>query len=290
MHARVEFLSSQRAWRCQARPPVLEGADSSRPARYPFMTRPAPLFETALARTPEDLRAALALRYHVFVLEMGAGGAGVDHAAGLEQDAFDTHALHLLLRDRTRPEDDQVIGVYRLMDDGAARAAGQFYSEGEYDLAPLRARGRRLLEMGRSCVHPDYRDGQALFHLWQGLAAHVRDSGAEILFGVASFHGTEPGALAQPLSLLHHRHLAPEPLRVRSRLFQPMDMLPEDRMDRLAALRQMPPLIKAYLRLGGRVGAGAYVDHAFNTTDVCLVVDTARMSARGRALYAGAGA
>jgi putative hemolysin len=253
------------------------------------MPRPTPLFETVLARTPEDRRAALALRYRVFVAEMGAGGDGVDHAAGLERDDFDSHASHLLLRDRARPEGDQVVGVYRLMDDAAARAAGQFYSESEYDLSPLRAGGRRLLEMGRSCVHPDYRDGQALFHLWQGLAAHVRDSRADILFGVASFQGTDPQALAQPLSLLHHRHLAPAALRVRSRVFQPMDRLAEDRIDRLAALRQMPPLIKAYLRLGGGVGDGAYVDHAFNTTDVCLVVDTAQLSARGRTLYARAG-
>ncbi|WP_412507338.1 GNAT family N-acetyltransferase [Roseovarius sp. SYSU LYC5161] len=252
------------------------------------MTRPAPRFETALARTSQDRRAAQALRYRVFVAEMGAGGDGVDHTAGIEQDDFDAYASHLLLRDRARPEGDQVVGVYRLMDAQAARAAGQFYSEAEYDLAPLRSSGRTLLEMGRSCVHPDYRDGHALFHLWQGLAAHVRDSGAEILFGVASFHGTDPGALAKPLSLLHYRHLAPAPLRVRARVFEPMDRIPEDRLDRPAALRQMPPLIKAYLRLGGGVGAGAYVDHAFNTTDVCLVVDTAEMSARGRALYAGA--
>lgn len=247
------------------------------------MARPTPIFETALARNEDELRAALALRYRVFVQEMGAA----DHGAGLEQDRFDAHAMHLLLRDRARPEGDQVVGVYRLMDDAAARAAGQFYSEDEYDLAPLRATGRPLLELGRSCVHPDYRDGQALFHLWRGLAAYVLGHGFEVLFGVASFHGTDADRLAQPLSLLHHRHLAPALLRVRSRRFVPMDRIPENRIDRIAAMKQTPALIKAYLRLGGVVGEGAFVDHGFNTTDVCLIVETAAMNDRQRALYAG---
>ena len=149
----------------------------------------------------------------------------------------------------------------------------------------MRRSGRRLLELGRSCLHRDYRGGAALFHLWQGLATYVERHGIEILFGVASFHGTDVQAMAQPLSLLHHRHLAPPHLRVRARAFQPMDLLPQDRIDRRTAMLQIPPLIKAYLRLGGCVGDGAFVDHAFNTVDVCLVMDTARMTERQKALY-----
>ena len=250
------------------------------------MARPTPIFETALARTQEELRAALALRYRVFVEELGAA----DHGAGLEQDRFDVHAKHLLLYDRARPEGDQVVGVYRLMDEAAARAAGQFYSEDEYDLGPLRDTGLSLLELGRSCVRPEYRDGQALFHLWRGLAAYVLDHGIEVLFGVASFHGTDTEGLAQPLSLLHHRHLAPPHLRVQSRRHEPMDRLPPDTIDRIAAMQQIPALIKAYLRLGGVVGEGAFVDHDFNTTDVCLIVETAALNDRQRALYAGGAA
>lgn len=252
---------------------------------------PPPDYEVRLAADTAELRAAQRLRYRVFVEELGGGGLMVDHEAGLETDRFDAWFDHLLLVDRALPgpAEAQVIGVYRLLPEGRAAQAGQFYSEDEYDLAPLRASGRHLLELGRSCIDARYRGGEALLHLWQGLAGYVVDHGAEVLFGVASFHGTDPAALAAPLSLLHHRHLAPPELRARSLVHQPMDLIAPEALDRRAAMLQIPPLIKAYLRLGGHVGDGAYVDHAFNTTDVCLIMDTARMSAGRRALYAPGG-
>jgi putative hemolysin len=168
-----------------------------------------------------------------------------------------------------------------------AEAAGGFYSAGEYDLDPLVTSGRPILELGRSCLHRDYRGGLAMYHLWTALAAYIETHQIEVLFGVASFHGTETRALAEPLSLLHHRHLAPEDLRVQARsdAFQRMDLIAEDHLDRRAAMLQVPALIKAYLRLGGFVGQGAYIDRAFNTTDVCLILDTARMNERQAALY-----
>ena len=101
-------------------------------------------FELRLAATRADLHAAQRLRYEVFVAELGGDGPMVDHDARLEADRFDAHFDHLLLLDRRRPEPDQVIGVYRVMRQAGASSAGQFYSEGEYDLAPLRASGRRL--------------------------------------------------------------------------------------------------------------------------------------------------
>lgn len=243
-----------------------------------------PEFRVSLVDDPTDLRAAQALRYDVFVRELGGGGAMVDHDAGLERDRFDPFFDHLVLHDDAV---GQVVAVYRMLRAEQARAAGQFYSEDEYDLAPLRATGRRLLELGRSCVHKDYRGGPALYHLWNGLATYVAQHEIEVMFGVASFHGTDPDALAQPLSLLHHRHLAPEPLRVTARAphAASMNLMPEDQIDRRAAMVDMPALIKAYLRLGGVVGEGAYVDHAFNTTDVCLIMDTAAMSDRQKRIY-----
>lgn len=249
----------------------------------------APLFEVTLAQDAVDLRAAQRLRYEVFVRELGGDGALVDHDAGLERDGFDEVSDHLILRDISRPREEGVVGVYRLMDDAAARRAGGFYSSQEYDLSPLLSGGRRLLELGRSCVHPDYRGGTAMYHLWQGLAEYIENKGIDVLFGVASFHGTDLKALEMPLSLLHHNHLAPPELRVRSRVFEAMDLVPAPQIDRLAAMQGTPALIKAYLRLGGVVGEGAFVDHAFNTTDVCLLVDTARMSTRQKALYSRPG-
>jgi putative hemolysin len=170
-----------------------------------------------------------------------------------------------------------------------AEAAGSFYSASEYDLAPLLSSGRSLLELGRSCLHRDYRGGMAMFHLWNGLAGYIAEHEIEVLFGVASFHGTDGQALAAPLSLLHHNHLAPPELRVRARAdaYQDMNLIAPDQLDRRAAMVQVPSLIKAYLRLGGFVGEGAYIDHAFNTTDVCLILDTEKMNQRQARLYQG---
>ncbi|MCH2164242.1 MAG: GNAT family N-acetyltransferase [Marinovum sp.] len=250
-----------------------------------------PKFEVRLASDARDLEAAQRLRYDVFVRELGADGSLVDHTSGLERDAFDPFFDHLLLLDHNRaPEGDpaSVVGVYRVLRDDQARTMGRFYSDDEYDLNPLRKSGRRLMELGRSCLHAEYRGGAAMFHLWQGLSDYIETHGIEILFGVASFHGTDPAPLAHPLSNLHHRHLAPEDLRVRAQgeHVQSMDLLPPDKIDRKAALLATPALIKAYLRLGGVVGEGAWVDAAFNTTDVCLIMDTAALNERQRQIYA----
>ncbi|SFK61510.1 GNAT family N-acetyltransferase [Shimia haliotis] len=248
-----------------------------------------PDFEVRLARSEEDLKAAQRLRYRVFVEELGSGGDLVDHEGRLERDKFDPFFDHMILVDRALAcEDiDKVVGVYRLLRQDMAEEMGQFYSEDEYDLSKLKASGRRLMELGRSCLLPEYRGGAAMFHLWNAMAAYVAEHEIEILFGVASFHGTDVEALAQPLSLLHHRHLAPEDIRTRilPQHHQSMNLMAEDQIDRRAAMVEVPALIKAYLRLGGFVGEGAFIDRTFNTTDVCLILDTARMNEKNRALY-----
>lgn len=248
------------------------------------MPESGPQFTVKIATTRAELRAAQALRYEVFVRELGGAGAMVDHEAGLEQDRFDPFYDHMVLRDDTTGD---VVGAYRLLRGDQARAAGQFYSEDEYDLSLLKSSGRNLLELGRSCVRQEYRGGTAMYHLWAGLADYVQDHDIDILFGVASFHGTDIEALAQPLSMLHHNHLAPSDLRVKARKphYQSMNLLGAGVLDRKSAMLQVPALIKAYLRLGGFVGEGAWIDHDFNTTDVCLVMDTDRMNQRQRRLY-----
>ncbi len=243
-------------------------------------------FQVRLARGADDVAAAQRLRYAVFVEELGGDGPLVDHDARLERDRFDPLCDHMLVLDTARSA-DPVVGVYRLLPGARVDGPEAFYTAGEYDLAPLWASGRPLLELGRSCLHPDYRGGAAMYHLWSGLAAYTLERGIEVLFGTASFHGTQVDRLAEPLSLLHHRHLAPDDLRVHARSATScrMDLMDEAEIDAAAAMRAMPSLIKAYLRLGGTVGAGAFVDHDFNTTDVCLILDVARMNARQRAIY-----
>ncbi|WP_187430761.1 hypothetical protein ROLI_020400 [Roseobacter fucihabitans] len=249
--------------------------------------KPPSAFSVKIAQTEAERQAAQRLRYRVFVQELGGGGDMVDHLGGLEVDRFDAHADHLLLSDTASQE---VVGVYRLMRSDQARAAGQFYSADEYDLSVLLNSGRNLLELGRSCLHPDYRGGMAMYHLWNALADYIAQHDIHVLFGVASFHGTDIAKLAAPLSVLHHRYLAPQDLRVKTLpdAFQSMDIIPSADLEVRAAMRAVPALIKAYLRLGGFVGEGAYIDHAFNTTDVCLILDTARMNERQARLYRGA--
>lgn len=241
------------------------------------------------AETEADRLGAYRLRYDVFVEELGGDGALVDHDRRLEMDRFDPYFDQIILVDRRCDPAtlDHVVGVYRVMRGDQAEAAGQFYSEDEYDLAVLKESGRSLLELGRSCVAARQRNGAAMLQLWQGLAGYVRDHGIEILFGVASFHGTDPAPLAAPLSLLHHRHLAPPDLRVRAvnGAYQTMNLMAEAEIDRLAAMRAIPTLIKSYLKLGGCVGDGAFIDRPFNTIDVCLVMDTARLSASAQGRY-----
>ncbi|MBK4215067.1 GNAT family N-acetyltransferase [Paracoccus caeni] len=248
-------------------------------------------FDIRLARTESDLKAAQRLRYRVFVEELGGDGPLVDHDARLEMDEFDPVVDHLCLIDNRRSVEDldHVVGVYRLLPGDRAAEFGRFYCDGEYDLTPMRECGRSVLELGRSCVDPEFRGGSGMFLLWNALADYVLDNGIEILFGVASFHGTDATMLAPSLSWLHHEHLAPEGLRpvALPEGYQRMDLIPVDRLDRREAMVGMPALIKAYLRLGGLVGEGAFIDHDFNTTDVFLLMDTKAMSEKHRKFYEG---
>lgn len=253
------------------------------------MTPDTNQLQLRLARDPADLAAAQRLRFNVFVEELGAKCKGPSCAERLEQDEFDAICDHLVLVDPARDAAalDHVVGVYRLLPGERAAEFGRFYCDGEYDLALLRATGRRLVEVGRSCVHADYRGSAALYMLWNGLAEYVLANGIEVMFGVASFHGTDAEALAEPLSWLHHHHLAPPALRARAlpAHFQRMDLLPAEALTRGRAMAQMPSLIKAYLRAGGFVGEGAFIDIDFNTTDVLLMMDTAAMNQRHHSFY-----
>jgi putative hemolysin len=214
----------------------------------------------------------------VFVKEMGAEASPAMHACARDWDEFDEPCDHLLVMDRSRIErgKNPVVGTYRLLRGQVGRAYGKFYTAAEYDIAPLFRLPYELLELGRSCVHPDYRNRSTMQLLWRGIGAYVEHHRIGLMFGCASFPGTDSVALKGPLSYLHHYHLAPEALRIRAvdSRFVPMDQLPKEAVDRKRNLAQLPPLIKGYLRLGGFVGEGAVLDHAYNTTDVCILVRT----------------
>lgn len=247
-------------------------------------------FTVRLAESDADVAAAQRLRYRVFVEEMGASASPEDRAARRESDRFDPYFEHLLLVDRECDDPDKergVVGVYRLMRGSRAREGIGFYGAQEYDLSRLDAHPRETLELGRSCVDADYRGGAGMHLLWSGLGAYVVEHEVGLMFGVASFHGRSTAPIAQALSYLHHHHLAPEDLRVRAlpASYAEMALLPPEQIDKREAMRQIPALIKGYIRIGGYVGDGAFIDHDFNTVDVCLLMDTARMVQSVRKFY-----
>jgi putative hemolysin len=230
-----------------------------------------------LAEAAAETDAAQALRYRVFYEEMGARADAATAASRRDSDEFDAVADHLLVLDHdlgNGPE--SVVGSYRLIRRAAAQRIGRFYSESEYDIAPIIAWPGGILELGRSCVAPPYRTRGTLQLLWRGIAAYVFRYRIDLMFGCASLPGTDLDALAQQLSYLHANHLAPPALRPRAlpERYITMDRMAVDAAAAKAALIALPPLIKGYLRLGGFVGDGAVLDSQFNTTDVCVVVKT----------------
>ena len=230
-----------------------------------------------LAESPQEIAASQALRFRVFCEEMDAKASQEMELVRRESDSFDAFCDHLLVFDEGKGAGtDAVVGTYRLMRRQAAARRGQFYTSDEYDISRLVALPGEILELGRSCVDRDHRTGAVMQLLWRGIAAYVFHYDITMMFGCASLPGTDPAALDLPLSYLYHHHLAPPELRVRAveSRYVPMDGLSPDDYDPKEALREVPPLIRGYLRLGGYVGDGAVVDPDFGTTDVCVMVKT----------------
>lgn len=230
-----------------------------------------------LAKNDADIDAAQALRYRVFYEEMAAKPSAETARLKRDFDSFDEICDHLLVIDDSIGDSaDAVVATYRLLRGSVAQSYGRFYTSGEYDISNLIGLPGEILELGRSCVDARSRDRPTMNLLWRGIAAYVFHHDISLMFGCASLHGTDPGALARPLSYLYHFHLAPPALRTRALpdLYVDMNFLPPDEIDPKKALATLPPLVKGYLRLGGFIGDGAVIDEQFNTTDVCVVVKT----------------
>jgi putative hemolysin len=232
---------------------------------------------------PGFIDASQALRYRVFYEEMTAKPTPEMAERKRDFDVYDDVADHLLVIDRDRGDGPEaVVGTYRLLRREPASHHGQFYTADEYDITSLENRDEEILELGRSCVDVDYRTRHVMELLWRGIAAYVFHYDIALMFGCASIPGTDPDELALPLSYLHHNHLAPaekRPVAVPDRYVE-MNRMPAEEIDRKAGLSAVPPLIKGYLRLGGWVGEGAVIDPQFDTTDVCIVVETGKVTDR----------
>lgn len=240
-----------------------------------------------LTNGPREIEEAQRLRYRVFYEELAAAADREMAAARLDRDDFDKYTDHLIVTDDQRPEDDQIVGTYRLLRQDVASKFNGFYTSTEFDITTLLSSGSTILELGRSCVMPEYRTRPVLQLLWQGIADYMTNHKIDLLFGCASLHGTDIKNISTPLSYLHHFHLAPEHLRPRALKgrYINMDIIPKEDIDRKRAFAKLPPLIKGYLRIGAMIGDGAVIDEQFNTTDVCILMQTSMVSSRYRKHY-----
>ncbi len=246
--------------------------------------------EVRLARKRSEIRRAQRLRYKVFYEEMSAIPGALAMLSRRDEDAYDAVFDHLLVVDRGDANDgrrwlrSKVVGTYRMLRQEVAELNDGFYTQGEYDIAPLLAAkpDYSFMELGRSCVLKPYRNKRTLELLWQGVWSYVREHGGDVMIGCASFEGTDPSAHAEALSYLHHHALAPEDWRVRAHehLRVDMNMMPREAVNVRAAMKALPPLIKGYLRVGAYVGDGAVIDHQFGTTDVFVIMPVEAIKSR----------
>ncbi len=252
--------------------------------------------EVRLANRAHEVRSAQRLRYNVFYKEMSAIPAAATLLARRDVDAFDTICDHLNVVDHDWPRlvfgfnRPRVVGTYRLLRQEIAERHGGFYTQSEFDVGSLLVRHSRLrfLELGRSCVLPPYRNKRTVELLWHGISNYVAQHRVDVLIGCASLEGTNPERLATQLSFLHHFARAPEQWHAAALPSRHVEMnrMPKEAIDARAALRELPPLIKGYLRLGAYIGNGAVIDHQFGTTDVLVVLPMQNVTARYRDRFA----
>ncbi|MCB1895935.1 MAG: GNAT family N-acetyltransferase [Rhodocyclaceae bacterium] len=232
--------------------------------------RGARKLSVALASSENDILAAQKLRYRVFADELGARlnsrTPGVDH------DIYDPYCEHLVVRDDAS---GSIVGTYRILSPLAAQRIGGYYSENEFDLTRLRHLRPRIVEIGRSCIDPDYRSGAAIALLWSGLARYMATMGYDYLLGCASISMADGGhAAASIYRALGDKHACPAEYRVFPRCPLPLGALRAD-LD-----CPVPPLLKAYLRAGAWICGTPAWDPDFNTADLPILMQMNRVEAK----------
>ena len=250
--------------------------------------------EVRLAETDHEVSLAQHLRYQVFYEEKSAVPTDAMRAARRDFDKFDDVCDHLLVVDRdAHGEDGQplVVGTYRLTREQDAAKVGGFYTAGEFDLDRMiggMPKGTKYLELGRSCILQSYRSRPGTMQLlWKGLMAYVARFDIDVMFGCASFPGTDPRALALPLSYLHHFHAMPADVMVAARqdLYVPMNRIDAASIDAREGIRSLPAMLKGYVRAGCCIGDGAVVDQQFDTTDVFIFFPLSGIDARYKSRF-----
>lgn len=236
-----------------------------------------PSLSVGLAINDREILAAQKLRYRIFAEELGARLPS--KVPGVDQDIFDPYCEHLVVRNE---DSGEIVGTYRILSPENARAIGNYYSEGEFDLTRLHHLRSRMVEIGRSCVHPDHRTGATITLLWSGLAKYMMQHGYDYLIGCASISMADGGHVAASLYRSLSEHLSPIELRVFPRCPLPLEALRND----LCA--EAPPLIKGYLRAGAYICGEPAWDPDFNTADLPMLMRIADLPSRYRKHFLGA--
>ena len=229
-----------------------------------------PAFKIEWASSQNEIKEAQRLRYKVFAQEMGANLP--QNAEGLDIDEFDAYCDHLLIRDQ---DSLKVVGTYRVLPPHKALEIGRLYSDAEFDLSRLNHLRPKLVELGRSCVHQDYRSGAVIMALWSGLAQFMQKNGYEIMLGCASIPMADGGHYAASLyNSLGNDQMAPTEFHAFPRLPLPLEKLN-------GGLEvEPPPLIKGYLKLGAKICSAPAWDPDFNTADLLTMLRLSEINPR----------
>jgi len=236
----------------------------------PRSGRQAPL-EVSIARSDGEVCEAQRLRFKVFAEEMGAH---IDDAGrGVDRDMFDPYCEHLIVRDTATA---RVVGTYRILSPAAARRIGGYYAEEEFDLTRINHLRRQTVEIGRSCVHMNYRSGATIALLWAGILRYVQTHGHQYIIGCASVGMADGG---QTAAAIYRQLQATSLCPVEYRAFARCE-LPLDAYENAAATAKLPPLIKGYLNVGAWVCSAPAWNPDFNTADLLMMLPVARMDPR----------
>lgn len=255
-------------------PAGLPGAVPVLPAAAEAPIARAGELSVSVAASPAAIERALRLRHQVFVGELGASGAAPD---GIERDIFDPYCRHLVVDDHAS---GRVVGTYRVLMPEQARLLGCLYADREFWLTRLNPLRDSIVELGRACVHPDYRTGAAIMLLWSGIGALLASCGHRYLLGCVSVPVADGGAYAARLyETLARRHLADETLRVwpRVRIASP---LAAGGHDDGAADPAIPPLMRGYLRAGAKLLGEPSRDDAFGCADFPMMLRVEELTGR----------
>lgn len=227
-------------------------------------------FAVGFAKTRDEIVETQRLRYRVFADEMGAEIHNTE--AGVDSDQYDAYCRHLMVRDLNS---GQVVACTRILTDDQAPRAGGFYSANEFDLSMLDSLPGRVMEVGRTCVDAEFRNGAVIASLWSGLAGFFNQHHFDYLFGCASIGLEDGGAAAHALlQQINARYMAPPWQRVR-----PLQPLPAADARSTEKIR-MPALLKAYFSLGAKACGEPHWDREFNCADVFVLVNVSDLHSR----------